>query len=83
MERETAEAVITEAEDVTEKHGYTIETDWDIGDPVRLIPEYARDQEVDHVVLGIHGQSEMDRSWIGRVAEAAIERSPVPVTLVR
>ena len=83
MERETAEEVLAEAESLAEEYGRAIETDWDIGDPVRLVPEYARDQDVDHVVMGVHGQADPDRSWIGRIAEAMAERSPVSVTLVR
>lgn len=60
-----------------------ITTDWDIGDPARLIVEYATEEAVDHVVLGTHGRIDEDRSIFGAVAETVARRAPVPVTIVR
>lgn len=83
MEREAAEALLAEAESIAGDAGRDIETDWEVGDPQRLIPEFAREEDVDHIVLGVHGREEPDRSLVGRVAETVVFRSPVSVTVVR
>ncbi len=58
-------------------------TDSDIGDPARLVVEYATEEPVDHVVVGAHGRADPGRPFVGSVAEAVVHRSPVPVTVVR
>jgi nucleotide-binding universal stress UspA family protein len=82
-EREATEALLAEAEEVAADYDRTITTDSEIGDPQRIIPDYAREESIDHVVLGVHGRDEERRSLVGRVAEAVVFRSPVPVTVVR
>ncbi|EMA42619.1 universal stress protein [Halobiforma nitratireducens] len=38
--------------------------------------------DVDHVVLGSHGESPITRPFLGRVSEAVVRRSPVTTTVV-
>lgn len=83
IEREAAEELLTEAESIAEDAGRDIETAWEIGDPQRLIPEFANEEGVDHVVIGAHGREEPTRSLVGRVAETVVFRSPVSVTVIR
>lgn len=83
MEREAAEELLAEAESIAGDAGRDIATTWEIGDPQRMIPEFAVEENVDHIVMGIHGREESDRSLVGRVAETVVFRSPVSVTLVR
>ncbi|ELY45472.1 universal stress protein [Natronorubrum tibetense] len=61
----------------------SVETDSDVGDPARLVLEYATDEPVDHVVIGAHGRPEPQRPIYGSVAETVTRRSPVRVTVVR
>lgn len=83
MEEQAAVELLEEAESVAAEYDRQVETVSQVGDPQRLIPEYARDHEVDHVVIGVHGREEPERTLFGRVAESVVFRSPVSVTVVR
>ncbi|MEF8854972.1 MAG: universal stress protein [Haloarculaceae archaeon] len=72
-----------EARDVAATYDRSIETTSDIGDPKRIIVEYADDEDLDHIVLGAHGRAEADRSLYGSVSEIVARRATVPVTIVR
>lgn len=83
IEREAAEHLLSEAEGIATEYDREIDTESDIGDPQRLIPDYASENAVDHIVMGVHGRAAADRSLVGRVAETVFFRSPVSVTIVR
>ncbi|MEF8813404.1 MAG: universal stress protein [Halovenus sp.] len=83
MEQEVTDELFSEAEEIAAEHDREITTESEIGDPQRIIPEYAKEEEVDHVVLGVHGREEAERTLFGRVAETVVFRSPVPVTVIR
>ena len=83
MEQEVTEQVLSEAEEVAAEFDREIRTESDVGDPQRIIPDYAEDHDVDHVVLGVHGREDEDRALFGRVAESVVFRAPVPVTVIR
>lgn len=83
MEQEAARDLLEQSREVASEYDREIDTDFEIGDPQRLIPDYAREQDVDHVVIGVHGRDEEERSLFGRVAESVVFRSPVPVTVIR
>ncbi len=61
----------------------TLETDSEVGEPAREIVDYAEANDVDHVVIGSHGRTGPTRLLLGSVAELVVQRSPVPVTIVR
>jgi len=54
-----------------------------VGRPARAILGYARENEVDEVVLGSHGRSGIDRAILGSVAETVARRAKLPVTIVQ
>ena len=83
MEQEAADELLGEAEAIAEEYDREIATESDIGDPQRLIPDYAEESDVDHVVIGVHGREEQERTLFGRVAETVVFRSPVSVTVIR
>lgn len=83
IERKAAEHLLSEAEGIAAEYDREIDTDSDIGDPQRLIPDYARENAIDHIVMGVHGRPEADRSLVGRVAEIVFFRSPASVTIIR
>lgn len=83
MEQEATDEVLSEAEAIAAERDRPIATDSEIGDPQRIIPEYADEAAVDHVVLGVHGREDEDRSLVGRVAETVVFRAPVSVTIIR
>jgi nucleotide-binding universal stress UspA family protein len=82
--RENAtEALLDEATEIAREAGREVTTESAVGDPQRLIPEYAREAGVDHIVMGVHGRDDETRELFGRVAEAVVYRAPVPVTVYR
>lgn len=80
---EARDQVFAEVTELVEDCDRSITTDTDVGDPKRLVVEYATEEAVDHVVVGAHGRSRSSRPFFGTVAERVVRRSPVPVTVVR
>ncbi|MFC6989269.1 universal stress protein [Haloplanus sp. GCM10025708] len=66
-----------------EAMGRDAETRVEVGRPSRTIVDVAEAADVDHVVIGSHGRTGVSRVLLGSVAEHAVRRSPVPVTVVR
>jgi universal stress protein A len=52
------------------------------GVPARAIVKYARDNEIDLVVMGTHGRTGMSRALLGSVAERVVRTAPCPVLTV-
>ncbi|MCU4750657.1 universal stress protein [Halobacteria archaeon AArc-curdl1] len=80
---ELRDQLFADVAEVAADYGQSVETDSDVGDPARLVVEYATEETVDHVVIGAHGRTEPQRPLFGTVAETVVRRSPVPVTVVR
>ena len=59
----------------------TIETE--SGKPSHTIVRYATDNDIDQIVMGSRGLSDMDKLLLGSVAETVVRRSPVPVNVIR
>lgn len=81
--RAQAEKLLEDARQRTEEHGLTVDTDLVTGKVSRAIIEYAVEHDSEHIVLGNHGRSGINRVLLGSVAENVVRRSPVPVTVVR
>ncbi|QGN06964.1 universal stress protein [Halorhabdus sp. CBA1104] len=79
--RDHAESVLETAKAIGAENGREIRTDIGMGSPARAIVDRATD--FDHVVIGTHSGSLVDRLLVGNVAEKVFRRSPVPVTVVR
>jgi nucleotide-binding universal stress UspA family protein len=54
-----------------------------VGDPLRQVVDYARDEAVDLIVLGTHGRSGLAHLFLGSVAERVVRTAPCPVLTVR
>jgi nucleotide-binding universal stress UspA family protein len=54
-----------------------------VGDPLRQVVEYARDESMDLIVLGAHGRSGVAHLILGSVAERVVRTAPCPVLTVR
>ncbi len=80
---EYAEELFAEARSTAADHGVDLRTETVTGDPARVIPAYAAENEVDEVVVGAHAATGAVSVLLGSVAEAVVRRSPVPVTVVR
>ena len=51
--------------------------------PAYAIVDYARDHEVDLVIMGTHGRGAVGRLLMGSVAERVVRTAPCPVLTVR
>ncbi|WP_415382806.1 universal stress protein [Halosimplex sp. TS25] len=82
-EKAAAEELFDEIADLAADTDLTVDRAIEVGKPIRVIVEYAEDNDVDQIVMGSHGRSGVTRILLGSVAEAVVRRSPVPVTVVR
>lgn len=78
-----AEDLLQEARARCEEDGVEVETATEVGKAARTIADYAKRNDVDHIVIGSHGREGVSRILLGSVAETVVRRSPVPVTVVR
>lgn len=53
------------------------------GSPFVEIIDYAREHEIDLIVMGTHGRSALPHALIGSVAERVVRKAPCPVLTVR
>ena len=54
-----------------------------VGHPFVEIVRYARDQNVDLIVMGTHGRGPVGHMLLGSVAEKVVRKAPCPVLTVR
>lgn len=76
-----------------EKLGTVLDDDWcqgkrivratRQGSPFLQIVEYAKQNEIDLIVMGTHGRSGLSHLLIGSVAERVVRYAPCPVLTVR
>jgi nucleotide-binding universal stress UspA family protein len=66
-----------------EQQRYRAETSTVLGHPVSEILSYARDRQVDLIVMGTHGRGPLGHVVMGSVAERVVRRAPCPVLTVR
>jgi len=71
------------AKAIAADHGVNIDTRTRTGTPAQEILSVADRDAIDHVVIGSHGRSGIERLLLGSVAEVVVRHSPVPVTTVR
>lgn len=75
--------LLEEAAELAAERGHQVETELLYGDPAREIVEFAADGGFDAVFVGHRGLSERTERMLGSVAKTVVERSDVPVTVVR
>ncbi len=69
--------------ELRKKHSYVEGEDYHLflleGDVAESILDFARQKEIDVIVVGTHGRSGLGRALMGSVAERVFRQSPVPV----
>jgi nucleotide-binding universal stress UspA family protein len=80
--QERATNIHATATDLAAEHDLDLETVTEVGKPARAILEYAEDHGIDQIVMGSHGRSGIDRTFLGSVAETVTRRARIPVTIV-
>ncbi len=59
------------------------ETQVETGKPAEVILQTAQDQDVDLIVMGTHGHTDLCHGLLGSVAEAVIHHAHCPVLMIR
>ena len=57
--------------------------DFIVGIPTDALLKYAKDNDIDLIVMGTHGRTGLLRLLMGSVAEAVVRRAPCPVVTIR
>lgn len=60
-----------------------VDTTVEVGSPADTICTFAEEIAADHVAIGSHGRTGIERVLLGSVAEGVVRGAPVPVTVVR
>lgn len=82
-QRSRAEEQFQELDSMVEAHGLDTEHLIEAGKPASTIVDVAKENDVDHIVMGSHGRQGVSRILLGSVAETVVRRSPVSVTVAR
>jgi nucleotide-binding universal stress UspA family protein len=77
--RETLERVIEK----NKLRRFTVHAEVREGSPFYEIIRFAKEQEIDLIILGTHGRSGLAHVLLGSVAEKVVRKSPCPVLTVR
>ena len=54
-----------------------------VGDPAKIIMDYANEKKADEIVVGSHGRGALSGAVLGSVAQKVVHLSSVPVVLVK
>lgn len=80
---ERGQHVLEEAVRFAEEYGSNVGTELLYGTPVEEIASYAEEVEADDVFVGRRGLSKRAERVLGSTSKGLVERSTVPVTVVR
>lgn len=75
--------VVKKAELEAELHKVEVKTAILEGNPAEKIVEYAKDKNIDLIVIGKLGRTGISRFMIGSVAEKVVRTSPMPVLTIK
>lgn len=76
-------AVLDEAVEFAAELGRTVDREIRYGDPATEVTEFAESDGFDAIYVGHRGRSTREERFLGSVAKGVVERSTVPVTVVR
>lgn len=79
---ERGERLFAEAERLADEYDMELTTVTERGVPDHTINSFIDEQGFDHVVMGSHCRTGVNRLFLGSVSECVVRRSPVPVTVV-
>lgn len=83
MFSEERDAMLEEIASIFKKQGINVSTDYAAGDPAEKISEYARKNDIDIIVMGTRGLSNIGEFFLGSVSHKVLHLAPCPVLLVR
>lgn len=77
--RERLDAVFTPEE----RTGYNVRTELRTGSPFVEVVRYAREENIDLIIMGTHGRGPIAHMLLGSVAERVVRKASCPVLTVR
>ena len=77
------EAEEQKLEEVDAPEGTRFRRKFIVGTPADELVEYAKENDIDLVVMGTHGRTGLSRLLMGSVAEAVVRRAPCPVLTIK
>ncbi|WP_436925913.1 universal stress protein [Halosimplex amylolyticum] len=80
---ERGNRLLEEAVDRAAETGLDVDRELLYGDPVETVPDFAITEGYDGVFVGHRGLSDAHERVLGSVAKGIVERSSLPVTVVR
>lgn len=80
---DATEALFDRVRERAAEAGISLRTATVVGKPGREIVAYVADHHIDHVVVGSHGRTGLERLVLGSVAERVLRRADATVTVVR
>ncbi len=67
----------------SDRHRFQVQLATPRGNPFVEIVRYAKDNDIDLVVIGTHGRGPIPHMLMGSVAEKVVRKAPCPVLVVR
>lgn len=74
---------LNEAKKILEDYPYVYTTNYVVGDPAKEILNYAKDQEVNLIIMGNRGMGAFSRTILGSVSNKVVNASPISVLVVK
>lgn len=81
--KKEGEKAVTKVKEIGESSGVLVEEVLCEGHPSDEIINFAKENEIDLIIMGTLGKSGIDRFLLGSVAEKVVRNSSVPVMVVR
>ena len=81
--REQGMAALAEARKKLDAAGLTYTYHISIGNPEEAIVQYAQEQHVDQITMGVHGQGALSTLLLGSVVSKVLHRASMPVLMVK
>jgi nucleotide-binding universal stress UspA family protein len=63
--------------------GFKVTPHIGVGEPAKIIMDYANEKKADEIVMGSHGRGALSGAVLGSVAQKVVHLSSVPVVLVK
>jgi nucleotide-binding universal stress UspA family protein len=83
FQQEESEKAMAPAEEILRKGGLAFKSTWMVGDPAKSINEAVKQNEVQLIVMGSHGQSGIAGVMMGSFAQKVLAACKTPVLIVR
>lgn len=80
--QQTGDRILERTIEIASEYNREVKTALKDGRPHRVILEYIAEHDIDHVVMGSHGESPIVRPFLGHVTEAVVRRAPVSTTII-